>query len=642
MDVSIIIVNYKTATSVLDTIDSIYRTTSTLSFEVIVVDNASGEQDNRLLRNDSRLKLIELNTNKGFGYANNQAFHISQGRYIFCLNPDTILRNNAIEILANYLDTHAQVGIVGGNLFNAQGLPTHSYHRLWPGILSELDFACGQIIRKIRFGRNAQFNYTDRPISVAMITGADLMVRRELWQQVGGFDETFFMYNEDADLCWRIHQLGYQVVNIPTAHITHLEGQSSSDKLRRTQLTIQGRNTYFHKHYSARYCEWGNRLYRITNQLASYLCRIRGDHNSQALYQQRVDECRRQAPMLVNGRFLLRKPTGVEQYAINIVRAMADQGKEIQLICPRLGAISPSYNLQGLTLLRRGLSSGHLWEQVFLPLYRLFHHEGHFITFCGLGSILCHREIMTIHDLSFLANPQWFSKLYALTYRLLTPLAARSAKAILTVSHYSYNQIIQAYPFVKNKTYIISCAIPQSICTFHGESHANKGYLLSVASIDPRKNMAILLPVMQQHPEWQMKLVGSASHVFGTAFAEPVPNNVELMGYVDNNQLGQLYAEATAFVFPSLFEGFGIPPLEAMVMGCPVICSDIPVLREVLNDAPVYFQPQDSADLEKAIEQVLNFSNEERSKWIQHGKQQAGKYSWSNSAKQLTSILSKI
>lgn len=639
MDVSIIIVNYKTAQSALATVDSIYRFTQDITFEIIVADNASGDVDCQLLHSDKRIRVIELPSNLGFGRANNVASQCATGKYLFFLNPDTLLLNNAVKILAKYLDQHAQTGIVGGNLYDAQGQPTHSYHRLQPGILSELDFACGQFIRKLLYGKNAQFNHTTLPINVAMITGADLMIRRDIFNQIGGFDEQFFMYNEDADLCLRISQIGYQITNIPSAHITHLEGQSSADKLQRTQMIMNGRNTYLHKHHSIRYCEWANRLFRITHTLASVIYRLAGNTEKEQLYLHRKQCCISSAPLLVNARFLLRKPTGVEQYAINMVRTLHNLGVSVQLICPRIGTISSQYDLTNIRILRRGFTNGHIWEQVFLPWYRLWHHEGHFITFCGLGSILCSNEIMTIHDLSFLENPQWFSRAYALVYRFLTPLAARSARAILTVSNYSYSQIVKAYPWAAKKLHVVRCATPNEYKSFIHKDTPYQEYLLAVASIDPRKNINSIIQVMQQHPEWQLKIVGCFSHVFASSSNLQIPSNVEMLGYVDNEELIHLYEHALAFIFPSLYEGFGIPPLEAMAVGCPVLCSDIPVLREVLDDVPLYFQPLDLADIARAIQQLQNVSATERTQMIQRGYDQVNKYSWEQSAQTLIDLL---
>ncbi len=251
--VSIIIVNYNTSALVLDCIDSICRHTRGVPFEIIVADNNSSEEQTAMLRHDDRFALLLLDENIGFGRANNRAAEKAHGDILFLLNPDTILLNDAVALLAGYMQAHPEVAICGGNLYDAEMQPTHSYHRIAPSILSEMDFATGQIYRRLRYGRSAQFNHTGEPLKVEMITGADLMIRRDVWQQLKGFDEDFFMYCEDADLCYRCHSLGFDVVSFPDARIQHLEGRSFRETETHCRRILDGRFIFFRKHYSALY-----------------------------------------------------------------------------------------------------------------------------------------------------------------------------------------------------------------------------------------------------------------------------------------------------------------------------------------------------------------------------------------------------
>lgn len=189
MDVSIIIINYNTEQLVLNCINSIYQKTTKLNFEIIVVDNDS-EQFN-LLQNDNRIKFIKSSSNLGFGKANNLAAKYAQGRYLFFLNPDTILLNNAIELLYNFMESpnSQNVGICGGNLYNEQLQPSHSYRILFPGIIYELFFLTKGF--PFKFFIKEHFNKTGKPLEVAYITGADLFISKELFNKVKGFDKRF-------------------------------------------------------------------------------------------------------------------------------------------------------------------------------------------------------------------------------------------------------------------------------------------------------------------------------------------------------------------------------------------------------------------------------------------------------------------
>lgn len=251
--VSIIIVNYNTSDMILECVASIYANVHATDFEILVADNGSTADEIAKLKSQQQFHLVCLGKNIGFGKANNEASRHANGDYLFFLNPDTLLLNDAVSILSHYMEKHPDVGISGGNIFNAERCPSHSHHMLLPSILSEMDFAFFQLYRKLRFGINSQFNHTGKVIDVPMITGADLMISRKAWKETGGFDPSFFMYYEDADLCKNVLDLGYRIVNVPSACIVHYEGKSFVESPDRYRRILDGRFKYFRKHYSSLY-----------------------------------------------------------------------------------------------------------------------------------------------------------------------------------------------------------------------------------------------------------------------------------------------------------------------------------------------------------------------------------------------------
>lgn len=286
--VSIIIVNYNTSRLLLQCVDSIEKHVKGVDYEIIVADNASSEEELVLLRDDKRFSLIELDTNVGFGKANNAVAQLAKGNYLLLLNPDTVLMNDAVALLSQYMDSHPKTGICGGNLYDSDLQPTHSFHRLFPSFLSEMDFALGQVYRKIRFRRNSQFNHSTRPIKVAMITGADLMIRKNIWNELQGFDKSFFMYGEDADLCKRCKQLGYEVIAIPEAHIQHLEGKSFQESESHCRRILDGRFTYFNKHYGILYNKLTDAMNISSIHLAIFIYRIRRNERAVTKFSNRL------------------------------------------------------------------------------------------------------------------------------------------------------------------------------------------------------------------------------------------------------------------------------------------------------------------------------------------------------------------
>lgn len=231
MDVSIIIVNYNTIRLTEQCIRSVIEHTKGVEYEIIVVDNNSGDDIETVipaLFGDSGCRIVcrKLRGNVGFGRGNNEGFKLASGKYLFCLNPDTILQNNAVRILSDFLERHRDTGACGGNLFSLDMRPNHSFRRMLPGIRWELDLLLFGKIERWLYGKDTEFNHSGRPLEVGYITGADLMMRRDVAEAVGGFSPQFFMYFEETDLCSKIRRQGYRIMSVPEARIVHLEGGS--------------------------------------------------------------------------------------------------------------------------------------------------------------------------------------------------------------------------------------------------------------------------------------------------------------------------------------------------------------------------------------------------------------------------------
>jgi GT2 family glycosyltransferase len=246
MDVSVIIVNYNTFLLASECIDSIFERTRNVDFEIILVDNASTDGSKDLFAKDSRIVFVPLSENMGFGKANNEGFKRATGKYVLCLNPDTLLLNNAIGILCGFMNHHPEVGICGGNLYDADMQPAHSFRMVLPSFWWEVDYHLGYFFSKLFWGKSLEFNYSRKPKSVGYVTGADMMMRRDILDKTGGFSEHFFMYYEECELTYRIKNLGYKVFSVPKAKILHLEGKSfaSSELTNKMKYQIYSRWMY--------------------------------------------------------------------------------------------------------------------------------------------------------------------------------------------------------------------------------------------------------------------------------------------------------------------------------------------------------------------------------------------------------------
>lgn len=258
-DVSVIIVNYNTREMTSECIDSVFKKTTGVFFEVILVDNASTDDSKEFFEKDGRIKYIYNEENLGFGKANNKGIEIASGRNVFFLNSDTILVNNAIKILSDYLDKNKDAGICGGNLYDMEMNPIHSYQMYYPSIKEELNELLNCIPTAIIKSDRSQFNNTGKPKEVAYITGADLMIKKNLVDEYGGFNPIFFMYFEETELCYRIKSAGYQIVSVPEAKIIHLCGKSTKKTSCNRMFLDSKRKYYMITHRST----LKNRLYNI-------------------------------------------------------------------------------------------------------------------------------------------------------------------------------------------------------------------------------------------------------------------------------------------------------------------------------------------------------------------------------------------
>ena len=268
MDVSIVIVNYKTVPLIINCVHSILKHVRDIAYEVIVVDNHSEDNFQERLHAEfgDAVICVSLPENIGFGRANNEGFKIAKGRNLFCLNPDTLLLNNAVKILSEYLDIHYEVGACGGNLYDEEMRPALSFRRILPSVTWEVNELFNLIPEKIVYSKNRCFNDSGKSLNVGYITGADLMIRRDVFEKVSGFSPDFFMYYEETDLCCRIRKGGFRIVSVPEAKIQHLEGKSFSKgqiNINRISFSEKGRLIYLKRNFSKCYVNLANLVYSI-------------------------------------------------------------------------------------------------------------------------------------------------------------------------------------------------------------------------------------------------------------------------------------------------------------------------------------------------------------------------------------------
>jgi GT2 family glycosyltransferase len=253
MKLSIIIVSWNVQQDLVRCLRSIEENRPCAEYETIVVDNASSDGTvDRIRHVFPDLAVVANKENRGFAAANNQGIKKSQGRYLFLLNPDTIVHPHSLDALVEFMDKNGDVGACGPKLLNEDGTiqPSTRHFPTFRGALyRHTAFRFLRIFRGEydKFLMKA-FEY-DRQMDVDEVTGAALMVRRSAIEQVGDMDESFFMYYEEVDLCYRTKQAGWRIVFIPGPVITHLGGRSANQiSVLSRVMMLTSLLTFFRKH----------------------------------------------------------------------------------------------------------------------------------------------------------------------------------------------------------------------------------------------------------------------------------------------------------------------------------------------------------------------------------------------------------
>jgi glycosyltransferase involved in cell wall biosynthesis len=330
----------------------------------------------------------------------------------------------------------------------------------------------------------------------------------------------------------------------------------------------------------------------------------------------------------VNLRTLGYRITGVQRYLLSLLPHMPEE----------LNSVRPPRALQGV--------KGHLWEQFYLPTqlkHRLLWSPG------NTGPLGVTRQVVTIHDMASLDHPEWFERKFALWYATLLPRLIHRVHAIITVSRFSRERIVRLTEVEPRRVHVILNGVNQQfrpadleivkrVVTDFGLSCP---YILFVGSLERRKNLGLLLRAWQSgaFEGVTLAVVGASGHVFSSFGFDSVPAGVHLLGSVPDDVLPSLYTGAAAFVYPSIYEGFGMPPLEAMACGCVVAVSDIPAHREICGEAATYFDPFDPDDLTSKLDWLLRLDNASRAALTKRGLQRAACYCWENAASETWRVL---
>lgn len=259
--VSIVIVTYNSKEYLINCLDSLLSSQTKSNYEIIVIDNASIDNTYTIVSPDyPGVKFIYNSTNSGFAYANNQGIDISSGKYILLLNPDTLIVNNAIDIMVDFLETNPHAGACGCKVLNEDGSLQPSFFG-FPTLIKEVGhlfridrmrwlhgmLKSSKVLSKIARTNLAVFNAANSVIEVDYLLGACLMIKTAVLAKVGPLDDKIFMYIEDTEICYRIKSNGYGVYYVPQGEIVHFGGKSSATDDQRMLMEYTRSRLYFYR-----------------------------------------------------------------------------------------------------------------------------------------------------------------------------------------------------------------------------------------------------------------------------------------------------------------------------------------------------------------------------------------------------------
>jgi len=347
--------------------------------------------------------------------------------------------------------------------------------------------------------------------------------------------------------------------------------------------------------------------------------------------------------IFINGRFLAQKITGVQRYAREVTRALGDiaPGSDIRLLAPR--SVGDSFPEPAkIPIERVGRFSGHLWEQLELPFYS---RGGILLNLCNPAPLFRHDQVSLMHDVIVFAVPDSTSFIFRAWHRTIFKNVSARARFIVTDSEFSRGEIIKYLGTSPDKIRVIyaGCDHMQrmrrddSVLERHGLG--GRPFLFAVSSLNPNKNFSSVIRAMEKigRPDFDLVIAGGVNPAVFSQDRADFPPHVKYLGYVSDAELKSLYSAASCFIYPSFYEGFGLPPLEAMTSGAPVIASQVASLPEVCGEAARYVNPNSVDDIANAIREVMG-SPALRERLKSAGADRSRKFTWESTARLLHEV----
>lgn len=339
---------------------------------------------------------------------------------------------------------------------------------------------------------------------------------------------------------------------------------------------------------------------------------------------------------IINGKIFIKKYiSGVQRYTLEILNELDNiiAKDEIEICTPKSAKNIPNY--KNFKIVKYSKLKEIPWEQIAFPYY-VKKNKGISINL-GNVSPWVNPGIVCIHDVNCIKNPKNFQKRMVLWYRILFKRAIKKGKKIITVSEFSKREMLDCYSVNKDKIVVINNSwehfnrVEEDYGIFEKYPELKeKDFFFSIGTLTKHKNLEWVLKIARKNPQYIFAISGFVNiQKFKDELDLESPKNVIYLGYLSDGEVKAIYKKTKALLFPSLYEGFGLPPIEALSVGAKVVVADIECMHEIFEDTVMYIDPH-KYDIN--IEKLLNQKVAEPEKILK-------KYSWKSSAEKLLSLI---
>lgn len=691
--VSIFILNYNNKKDTVECLESVQKIQYD-SYEIYLVQNGSSQEVNDFFKEKyPKIHHVCIKENKGFTGGFNVGIKEilkKKPEYILFVSNDVVVSSNIVQKFLEEAQT-----VENAKIFCPAVFYYHNPTTLWCAG-GDYNWILGK--NKMRgTGKTIDEGYK-KSCSVDWASFCIVLFKADVFSKIGYLDESFFLSNEDLDFCLRAKENKIITSYCSSAWAYHKVAVDLGGIHHPLYMYYQVRNTLLcHKKHLGKFHFFisflNYLLISVPHRIVNLVSNKNGSNSKYIVYgiydflrssfekgllsekiKEELELSKKKFRVGINARYLQRQMTGIEKYTYELIKnvALNDPNTDYYIFFMKNIPV-PDMDFPGNVKKINSRFSGKrvsiklFWELVYLffeiKKYKLdvFHGPAFFVPL--LKPKRC-KFITTVHDLAFLTSPKTFTFSTRLYFFLLFKVSLKLCDKIIAVSNVTKKDMIEHYSIHEEKVLVIHSGISAFYKPTSSEERKKKvllkynileKYILFVGALSPRKNVVSILKAYKTYNTYLQKqqkkesitlvLVGKKAwlydDIFSFIFENKMGKSVLFLDYVPENDLVVLYSNAELFLFPSLYEGFGFPVLEAMACGTPVITSNVSSLPEVAGNAAILVDPKNVEEITEAMIKITH-NPKLKEEFIKKGKEQVKKFTWKESAQKTIEVYHEL